>query len=40
VTAVREPNAARHAYFRERRQPKFRALYRQLAGVYRAEETV
>jgi xylulokinase len=32
--AVREPDMARHAYFRERRQPLFRALYRQLKPVY------
>ncbi|GLQ99237.1 xylulokinase [Dyella mobilis] len=38
TVAVREPDAARHAYFRERRQPRFRSLYRQLAAVYRAEE--
>jgi xylulokinase len=34
ITAVREPDPARHAYYREQRQPRFRALYRQLAGVY------
>ncbi|MBE1161924.1 xylulokinase [Dyella acidiphila] len=38
TVAVRKPDAARHAYFRERRQPRFRALYRQLAAVYRADE--
>jgi xylulokinase len=37
IVAVRTPDASRHAYFRERRQPRFRALYRQLADVYRAE---
>jgi xylulokinase len=31
---VREPDLVRHAYFRERRQPLFRALYRQLKPVY------
>jgi len=39
ITAVREPDAARHAYYREQRQPMFRALYRQLAGVYRVRGT-
>jgi xylulokinase len=38
MVAVREPDASLHAYFRERRQPRFRALYRQLAAVYRSEE--
>jgi xylulokinase len=37
ITAVREPDPARHAYYREQRQPKFQALYRQLAGVYRED---
>lgn len=37
VVAVRLPDPSLHAYFRERRQPRFRALYRQLAAVYRAE---
>ena len=39
ITAVREPDAARHAYYREQRQPTFRALYRQLASVYRVRGT-
>ncbi|WP_333676186.1 xylulokinase [Dyella sp.] len=39
ITAVREPDAGRHAYYREQRQPMFRALYRQLAGVYRVRGT-
>ena len=34
VHAVREPHAARHAYYRERRQPLFRQLYRQLKPLY------
>jgi xylulokinase len=34
LLAVREPDLVRHAYFRERRQPLFRALYRQLKPVY------
>jgi xylulokinase len=34
VLAVREPHAARHAYYRERRQPLFRQLYRQLKPLY------
>ncbi|GGA03507.1 xylulokinase [Dyella caseinilytica] len=38
IVAVREPDASRHAYLRERRQPKFRALYRQLAAMYRADD--
>lgn len=38
ITSVREPDPSRHAYYREHRQPTFRALYRQLAGVYRAED--
>jgi xylulokinase len=37
IVAVRTPDASRHAYFHERRQPQFRALYRQLASIYRAE---
>jgi xylulokinase len=35
VIRVCEPDAARHSYFRERRQPRFRALYRPLAAVHR-----
>jgi len=38
LVAVRTPDASRHAYFRERRQPRFRSLYRQLAAVYRADD--
>lgn len=34
LVAVREPNRARHAYYRERRQPLFRELYRQLQPLY------
>ena len=37
VSAVREPDAARHAYYLERRQPLFRGLYRQLQPIYRGE---
>jgi xylulokinase len=37
VLAVREPHAARHAYYRDRRQPLFRQLYRQLKPVYLAD---
>ncbi|HEX7453560.1 MAG TPA: xylulokinase [Polyangiaceae bacterium] len=35
VIAVCEPELSRHSYYREHRQPRFRALYRQLATVYR-----
>jgi xylulokinase len=35
TTALCAPRAARTAYYRERRQPRFRALYRQLAAGYR-----
>ncbi len=35
VLRVCEPDAARHAYFAERRQPRFRALYAPLATVHR-----
>jgi xylulokinase len=35
VIAVCEPEPSRHAYYREHRQPRFRALYRQLALLYR-----
>jgi xylulokinase len=35
TTAVCEPQASRRDYYLERRQPRFRALYRQLAAVYR-----
>jgi len=35
VIRVCEPDAARHSYFRERRQPRFRALYQPLATVHR-----
>jgi xylulokinase len=35
VIRVCEPDAARHSYFREYRQPRFRALYRPLATVHR-----
>ena len=38
TTAVYEPDSARTAYYQERRQPRFRALYRQLAAIY-AEPT-
>ncbi len=31
---VCEPNEANHAYYRERRQPRFRSLYRQLLPLY------
>lgn len=34
VTAVREPDAARHAYFRETRHPLFRRSYEQLKPLY------
>lgn len=40
IMSVREPDPSRHAYYRERRQPVFRKLYRQLAGVYRAQGTI
>jgi xylulokinase len=39
TVAVRQPDASRHAYFRERRQPRFRKLYQQLAPVYGADGT-
>ncbi|MBB3226050.1 xylulokinase [Luteibacter sp. Sphag1AF] len=32
--AVREPDAARHAYFREKRHPLFRRLYQQLKPIF------
>ncbi|TCV95954.1 xylulokinase [Luteibacter rhizovicinus] len=32
--AVREPDAARHAYFRETRHPLFRRLYKQLKPIF------
>ena len=35
VIRVCEPSAARHSYFRERRQPRFRALYQALATLHR-----
>lgn len=35
VTAVCEPRVTRRDYYRERRQPRFRSLYRQLASGYR-----
>jgi len=35
VIRVCEPNAARHGYYRERRQPRFRALYQPLATIHR-----
>lgn len=38
VIAVCTPDPSQHAYYREQRQPRFRALYRQLAAVYRADE--
>ncbi|WP_233862994.1 xylulokinase [Paraburkholderia adhaesiva] len=34
VLAVREPNAARHAWYREARRPTFRALYGALKPVF------
>jgi len=34
VHAVREPDAARHAGYREARRPTFRALYRALEPVF------
>jgi len=34
VLEVCEPNDANHAYYRERRQPRFRSLYRQLQPLY------
>jgi xylulokinase len=33
---VCEPDEANHAYYRERRQPRFRSLYQQLRPLYRA----
>jgi xylulokinase len=35
VLGVCQPNAERHGYYRERRQPRFRALYERLAVLYR-----
>jgi xylulokinase len=37
TVAVREPDMSVHTYFMERRQPRFRKLYRQLSAVYQAE---
>ncbi|HEY4804377.1 MAG TPA: xylulokinase, partial [Paraburkholderia sp.] len=34
VLAVREPDAARHAWYREARRPTFGALYRALEPVF------
>jgi xylulokinase len=34
VTAVREPDAARHAYFLQTRHPLFRRSYEQLKPLY------
>ncbi|MEP7053319.1 MAG: xylulokinase [Pseudomonadota bacterium] len=35
VIRVCEPDATRHSYFRERRQPRFRALYQPIANAHR-----
>lgn len=37
VFAVHTPDAARHAYYTERRQPLFRRLYQQLKPIYHDE---
>lgn len=37
VFAVHEPDATRHAYYTERRQPLFRQLYQQLRPIYHGE---
>lgn len=34
VVAVREPDMARHAWYRDARRPTFRALYRALEPVF------
>ncbi|OXH93059.1 hypothetical protein CA831_00180, partial [Burkholderia multivorans] len=36
VLAVREPDRARHAWYRDVRRPTFRALYRALEPVFAA----
>ncbi|MDY7792904.1 hypothetical protein U0E10_33990, partial [Burkholderia ubonensis] len=36
VVAVREPDMARHAWYRDARRPTFRALYRALEPVFAA----
>ncbi|MEO8900390.1 MAG: xylulokinase [Polyangiaceae bacterium] len=36
LLGVYEPNESLHAYYRERRQPQFRALYQRLATIYAA----